>query len=134
MDILSTIKKLNFPKDKYLVIGGASMAVRGLKETKDIDLFLSKDFIEELRTDSSWKYHPRIIPTEEAGLVNNDGTIELYPTIGGIHLDFEDMKTREEIIDGIPFADLHDILTIKETYKREKDLKDIELIKKYLSK
>ena len=109
------------------------MAVRGLKETKDIDLFLSKDFIEKLRTDNSWKYHPRIIPTEEAGLANNDGTIELYPTIGGIHLNFEDMKTREEIIDGIPFADLHDILTIKETYKREKDLKDIELIKRFLS-
>ena len=108
------------------------MAGRKLKETKDIDLLLSKDFIEELRKDTTWKYHPRIIPSEEAGLVNSDGSVELYPAVGGIALSFEDMKTREEIIDGIPFADLHDILRIKETYKREKDMGDIELIKTYL--
>ena len=109
------------------------MVGRRLKETKDIDLLLSKDFIEELRNDDTWHHHPRIILTEEAGLVNNDGTIELYPTVGGINLSFEDMKTREEIIEGIPFADLNDILKIKETYKRKKDLKDIELIKIYLA-
>ena len=133
MDIFSELKKLNFPKSKYLVIGGATMAGRGLKQTKDLDLLLSRDFIEELRKDKKWKYHPRIIPPEEAGLVNEDGTVELYPTVGGgLSLSFEDMKTREEIIQDFPFADLRDELLIKQAFRREKDLKDIELIEEYL--
>ena len=134
MDIFLELKKLNFPKEKYLVIGGAALAGRGLKETRDLDILLSRDFMEKLRKDSNWSYHPRIIPTEEAGLVSDDGTVELYPTVGGIDLPFEDMKTREEIIEGIPFADLHDIVKIKESYGREKDLKDIVLIQNYLKK
>ena len=132
MDIFFELKKLNFPTEKYLVIGGAALAGRGLKETRDLDILLSKDLMEELRKDTSWNHHPRIIPTEEAGLVNDEGTVELYPTVGGIDLPFEDMKTREEIIEGIPFADLHDIVKIKESYGREKDLKDIVLIQSYL--
>lgn len=134
MDIFFELKKLNFPSDTYLVIGGAALAGRNLKQTRDLDILVRKDFLEELRKDPNWKYHPRIIPTEEAGLVNGDGTVELYPTVGGIDLTFKEMKTREEIIDGIPFANLTDILLIKQVYKREKDLKDIELIQVYLKK
>lgn len=135
MDIFAELKKLNFPQEKYLVIGGASMAGRGLKQTKDLDLLLSRDLIEELRKDSNWQYHPRIIPTEEAGLVNEDGTVELYPTVGGgLDLSFEDMKSREEVIQGFPFADLKDELLIKQAFRREKDLKDIALIEAYLVK
>jgi hypothetical protein len=133
MDIFSELKKLNFPQEKYLVIGGAALAGRNLKQTRDLDILVEKDFLEELRKDSNWKYHPRVIPTEEAGLVNDEGTVELYPTVGSIDLKFQDMKTREEIIEGIPFADLRDILLIKKSYAREKDLKDAELIERYLA-
>jgi hypothetical protein len=134
MDIFSELKKLNFPQDKYLVIGGAALAGRNLKQTRDLDILVEKDFLKELEKDTNWKYHPRIIPTEEAGLVNDDGTVELYPTVGGIDLRFEDMKTREETIEGFPFANLKDILRIKQAYHREKDLKDIELIETYLAR
>lgn len=132
MDIFSTIKNLHLPANKYLVIGGAALAGRGIKETKDVDLLLSKDLLNEFRNSNSWLYHPRIIPTEEAGLVNSDGTVELYPTVGGINLPYEEIKAREEVIDGIPFANLMDILKIKQFYKRDKDLKDIVLIEEYL--
>jgi hypothetical protein len=134
MDIFLELKKLNFPPDKYLVIGGAALAGRNLKQTRDLDILVEKNFLEELRKDSHWKYHPRIIPTEKAGLVNEEGTVELYPSVGKIDLEFEDMKTREETIEGVPFANLQDILLIKKSYRREKDLKDIELIETYLAR
>ncbi len=134
MDIFSELKKLNFPQEKYLVIGGAALAGRNLKQTRDLDILVEKDFLENLRKDHNWKYHPRIIPTEEAGLVNEEGTVELYPTVGGVDLKFEEMKAREEIIQGIPFANLRDIFLIKQSYRREKDLKDIELIERYLAR
>jgi hypothetical protein len=133
MDIFSELEKLNFPQDKYMVIGGAAMAGRGIKQTKDLDLLLSRDFIEALRTDSAWHHHPRIIPTEGAGLVNESGTVELYPTIGGFELGFDELVERVEMINGFPFAHLEDVMKIKKTYNREKDLKDIELIEMYIS-
>jgi hypothetical protein len=120
MDIFLELKKLNFPPDKYLVIGGAALAGRNLKQTRDLDILVEKNFLEELRKDSHWKYHPRIIPTEKAGLVNEEGTVELYPTVGKIDLEFEDMKTREETIEGVPFANLQDILLIKKLIEEKK--------------
>ncbi len=133
MDIFFELNRLNFPKDKYLVIGGAALAGRGLKQTQDLDMLVQKDFLEELRKSSVWKHHPRIITTEEPGLVNMSGTVELYPTVGGADLTFDDMKKREEIINGFPFARLNDILLIKLAYHREKDLKDIVVIRTFLT-
>lgn len=134
MDILSEIKKLNFDSSEYVIIGGASMALRGLKETKDIDILISQSLLEKLKRESAWRHHPRIIPTDEAGLVNDDGTIELYPTIGSdIDLSFDLVKHNQEIVDGIPCISLNDLLLIKQTYKREKDFNDIKLIEAYLA-
>lgn len=132
MDIFSELKKLDFPTDQYVVIGGAAMAGRGIKETKDLDLLLSRSLIETLKKDPTWHHHPRIVPTEEAGLVNDDGTVELYPTIDGFEQGFDDLKERVEMINGFPFANLHDVIKIKQTYNREKDIKDIERIQSYL--
>lgn len=135
MDLFTEIKKLHFPPEDYIVIGGAALAGRGLKETRDIDLLVSRRLLERLAGDPSWKVHPRIIPTEEAGLVRDDGIlVELYPTVGLIDLPFEEVKACEELIDGIPFANLTHILAIKEAYAREKDLVDIQRIKNYLTR
>ncbi len=113
----------------------AALAGRGLKETRDIDLLVSRKLLAKLANDASWKVHPRIIPTEEAGLVRDDGIlVELYPTVGLIDLPFEIIKASEEIIDGIPFANLSHILAIKEAYAREKDLVDVKRIQSYLKK
>ncbi|MDB5260654.1 MAG: hypothetical protein JWN37_885 [Candidatus Nomurabacteria bacterium] len=132
-DIFTLIKSLNFPPDKYVVIGGAAMAGRKIKETTDIDILVSQDLLEELKKKPEWHYHPRIIPTEPSGLVNNEGTVELYPTIGGTNKGFEEVRKDSEMIQGIPFATLSHVVEIKKIYSRNKDLKDIEIIKKYLS-
>ena len=134
MDVFTETKKLRFPIDEYVIIGGAALAARGIKETRDIDIVVSQKLITELRKEKFWHYHPRIIETEEAGLVNSSGTVELYPTVGGIPtLSFDDLRKRAEIIDGIPFASLQDVRLIKETYRRDKDLKDLAFIEQYLN-
>ncbi len=133
MDILKLVKNLNFPQSEFLIIGGAAMAIRKIKETKDIDILVSKDLLEQLKKDTTWNYHSRIVVTEESGLINNDKTIELYPTIANDTLTFSELKANQEIIGTVPVACLNDVLRIKEFYHREKDLKDIELIKLYLN-
>lgn len=133
-NIIKTIEELNFPQSEYIIIGGAAMAIRGLKETRDIDILVSKKLLENLRKLDTWQHHPRIVASEEAGLVNKEKTTELYPSIASNTITFESLKSNEEIIEGIPFADLEDIIKIKSFYAREKDLKDIELIEKYLER
>lgn len=132
INVIEIIKSLNFPQSKYIIIGGAAMAIRDLKETRDIDILVSEKFLEELKQKSAWEFHPRIIASEKPGLINKDKTVELYPSIAQDTLTFSDLKSKEEIIEGVPFANLIDIIKIKEFYNREKDLKDIELIRTYL--
>ena len=48
-EIFDELEKLDLPKDKYIVISGASLVCQGLIEkTNDIDLACSKDFFEKL--------------------------------------------------------------------------------------
>ncbi len=134
MDIFAEIKKYNFPTEEYVVIGGAAMAARGLKETNDIDIVVSQKLLEEYRTKEGWHRHERIIPTEEPGVANDEGTIELYPSVGGIaEMDFARLKKNAEIIESIPFAGLDDVRIIKEVYARDKDLIDVAKIKAFLA-
>ena len=66
------------------------------------------------------------------GLVNKEGSIELYPTIAGDTISFRELRKNAEIINDIPFISLEDVVRIKEFYGREKDKFDIERIKNYL--
>lgn len=132
MHILTTIQSLNFPPSQYILIGGAAMAIRGMKETKDIDILVSKELLESLQGKPSWHHHPRIIATEEPGLVSSDKLVELYPTIASNTITFDELKAHEEIIEGVPVAHLDDIMRIKEFYHREKDQADVALIAEHL--
>ncbi len=131
MDIFTQIKRLNFPLDQYVVFGGAAIAARGIRETNDADILVTKELLDKCAQDGQWKIHPRLDPNEPAGLDN--GIIEIYPTIGGgFSTNFKELRANADMIDGIPFCSLEDVIRIKEVYGREKDLKDVELIRRYL--
>lgn len=157
MNIAKIVKKLAFPQSEYIIIGGAALALRGIKETSDIDILVSKSLLEKLKEeneklkdeDKYWVYHPRIIASEEAGLIhksentklgidtetgaNNEYTVvELYPSIACDTVTFTELKNNQEMIDDIPVAHLTDIIKIKEFYNRDKDKKDIEVARRYL--
>ncbi|MCL5006743.1 MAG: hypothetical protein M1153_01150 [Patescibacteria group bacterium] len=131
MSIFTKIKELNFPPDQYIVFGGAAIAARGIRETKDADILVTQELLDECSQDNQWQTHPRLDPNEPAGLDN--GIIEIYSTIGGgFSTNFKELRANADIIDDIPFCSLEDVIRIKEAYGREKDLKDVELIKQYL--
>lgn len=131
MDIFTQIKRLNFPSDQYVVFGGAAIAARGIRETNDADILVTKELLDKCSQDGQWKVHPRLNPNEPAGLDN--GIIEIYPTIGGgFPTNFKKLRANADMIDSIPFCSLEDVIRIKEAYGREKDLKDIDLIRQHL--
>ena len=131
MKIIEDIKKLNLPTGKYSVVGGSAMAGRGIRETGDIDLILTEDLYEELKKGGWAEKEKRPgyfhIYKDEAEATKNFNHIE------GLNLKVEDVIKNSEIIDGVPFMSLDDLVKLKQTMGREKDLRDIELIKDYLS-
>lgn len=111
-EIFAELKKLNFPKDEYIIIGGASLVCQNvIEETSDIDLACSREFYDSL----DW---PMI-----TGYFGND--IKVFTSFE-IGVNFYDEK-RITVIDGYRFAD---IIACYEVKKMEKRKENKKLLKK----
>lgn len=128
MNIFKEIEKLNFPTDEYVVMGGAALAARGLKETDDVDMIVSNDLLEKCRKEGKWELHSRMNPDQPSGL--HCGDIELYPNVGHDNFNptFKELRERAIMINNVPVCSLEDIIEIKRSFGREKDLIDVEKI------
>lgn len=117
--ILDKLKNLNFPKSQYCVMTGAALVLHGIKpETADIDIGCTSTLFKELLNKGFEIKHKKPF---EAIII--DDCIEIYE-------NWAPEKT--EIVEGIPVADIKSIRKYKEELGRHKDLKDIELIDKFL--
>ncbi len=125
-ELLKELKQLNLPPEAFAIFGSGPMAVRGLKEAGDLDIIVRKDVWEELAKQYGVK-------DEEKGQIVV-GNIDIF-----CHwrpwLDNEaELIETAEMIDGWPYVRLEHVLEWKKKFGRDKDLKDIELIEKYLEK
>lgn len=129
MNIFNQIKKLNFPLGKYVVVGGAAMAARGIKNTRDIDIVVTPDLFEKCKREG-WR--PKLKPNGEIGL--QKGIVEVYLDVncGDFNPTTEYLIQSSEIINGILFLNLKNVIRFKKEYGKEKDARDIGLIEKYL--
>lgn len=130
MNIIETVKSLNLPTGHYVVFGSAPMAVRGLRESSDIDLLVDKGLFEELRK-LGWEETK--LPSGDS-LLSKDN-IEVFDgwNVGGYHPDTEDLISRADMFEEVPFATLADVLEWKEASGRPKDLVDVEILRNFLS-
>lgn len=122
MKYLDEFKKLNLPKDKFAIFGSGPLAIRNLRENKDIDIIVKQD----LWIDLTKKYE---IINEKGGLIRI-GHIEIYkewPPFGNLNNLIDDA----DIINKFPFVKLKHVLRWKKFINREKDQKDIRLIENY---
>ncbi|MEX2515038.1 MAG: hypothetical protein WD335_02845 [Candidatus Paceibacterota bacterium] len=129
--VISIIKDLHFPPDQYLVIAGTVMAVHGIRKADDVDLVISSDLFEHLKEEGDWEHCTRHEDNSEflaRDKIDIASKLDLYdyPTT------LTEAKIRQDIIEGIPFMGLNDLIEFKQVYGRKKDLGDIKLIKDYL--
>jgi hypothetical protein len=129
MDIVSKVKSLNLPIGQYIIFGSGPLAVHGIRDARDIDLFVTTDLYKQLEAEG-WQEKEW-----------SDGGYYLAKDIfqaddswhyGDYNPAPEEIIARSEIFDGVPFACLTDVLEWKRAFGRPKDLIDIELIEKYL--
>ena len=122
-DIIDTLKKYNFDSTKYIVISSAAMVLLGIKDTtKDIDIAVSDDYYEYLLKNYNCKFER----------INEYGK-KVYFIHDNINFSSTYYKNNRLIIEEIPIQTANDILELKLFLKREKDYKDIELIKEYIN-
>ena len=123
IELLNLLKELNFPKDEYYVLSGASLVLRGIrKEANDLDLCISEELFNEIKD----KYNLAEGNKNECGFYKINDNLEIVVD------KKEDFKM--EIGEKYNLEDLQTILDFKIKRNKPKDQKDIENIKKHLEK
>lgn len=126
--LFQRVKELKLPLGKYALFGSAPLGVRGLKDCHDVDIIVTEDLWNEYKDKGNWetkKFNDRTLY-----LANGD--VELWKDWGPGQWDVKQLIREAEIIDELPFVKLERALEWKRLNAREKDLKDIETIKKFL--
>jgi len=119
------VLKLNLPKGSFAIFGSGPMAIRGIRDANDIDLVVR----QELWDDYARKYPANIKKGYDLEVEGISLIADWKPYIS----DTNSLIENPDIIQGLPFVKLDYLLSFKSALGREKDLKDIELIKKYFA-
>lgn len=127
-EIIKKLEKYNFDKEEYILISSGSMVMQGLKESaKDLDIAVSSKLCGELIK----KYNPEIHEYEM------DGEKIKYYSFDDFDFSINNYQKEDRIFThGIPVQNINSLLKFKKgllrNLNREKDKKDIILIKNYL--
>ena len=121
-DIIKRLNSFPYNKGEYWVITGSAMVVYGIREmTHDIDMGCTSKMADQLEKDG---YEPTLTESGNRKFVIGED-IEI----------FENWKFGTiEHIDGVPVLSLDGLIEMKISLGREKDIKDITLIKEFSQK
>jgi hypothetical protein len=123
MKFLNELKNLKLPPEQFAVFGSGPLAIRGLREANDLDIIVTKKLWNKLIE----KYNP----TEKGNeiIISN---ISIFQDWKPWFSEIETLIKGADIIDEIRYVKLDKVMKWKQNLNREKDQKDIQLIKKYL--
>lgn len=144
--ILETLYELGLPEESYIVIGGASMVLRGIKtHTEDLDMLVSEDTMRALAESpgASIKNPPLRAryrgATNHTVWVKNDFTpipVSATDELGDGYypMSFYRTKDRAEMVSFVPCIPLEDVVKSKEALQRPKDIADLHAIAAFTGK
>ncbi len=124
MDYFNELKLLNLPPGKFAIFGSGPMAVRGIRNSADLDIIVKQDLWQALviKFPLALQHNPTCLEI---------GNIQIYKDWLELSDRIDEMIDSAEIIKGFPFVQLKYVVQWKKQFGREKDIKDIELIQKY---
>jgi hypothetical protein len=127
-NIIDKLVQADLPSKKYAVFGSGPMAIRGMRESCDLDLVVSQD-LYDLCLHSGW-----VEKSNQGVLSLTKDSISLYSSweIRGYKRPVNKLISTAEIIAGYPFVNLDEVVMWKKAMARDKDIKDIQLISDYL--
>ena len=122
-DILNLLSKLNFPKDEFYILSGASLVIREIRdEAQDLDLCISKELFNQIKDTYSLTDDKK----NECGFYHISDSIEIVVD--------DKSKFNMEVAEPYNLEDLYTILDFKKKRNKPKDQVDILKIEEYLKK
>ena len=121
-EVIKYLNSYHLDLNEYMVIAGSSMVIQGLKEsTCDIDIAVSK------------KLNDYLLSNYKCEVEKEFDTFTTYMIDDKLNFS-TNMFNNDEVImyEGIPVQSLEGIRNHKRLLGREKDIKDINIINKYL--
>ena len=119
-EILATLDAFPYDRGGYWVITGAAMVLYGIRDQAvDIDLGCTAELADRLEADG--------LPLRRTG----DGK-RWFRYGDSIEIFEEWLQDTVVTADGFPVVSLRGLIGMKQELGREKDLKDIEMIRAYL--
>ena len=127
-EILKTLKKYNLKKEKYIIISSAAMVLNNIKkETKDIDIAVDEEYEKELLKE----YKCEI----EREITDNNKKFTAYMIDDVINFSTHYYgEYKAKIIEEYCVQTPEEILKLKQRLNREKDKKDIKILKEEINK
>lgn len=122
-DKLKELDKLNLPIGLYAIFGSGPLAIRKIRDSKDIDIIVK----EEL-----WIMLSKSYPVLDNGSIRI-GFIEIFKDWLPWFSEIDSLIDDADVIENHRYVKLKYVLKWKKAYAREKDIKDVKLIKEYLS-
>jgi hypothetical protein len=131
MDIFAEVKRLNLPLGQYVVFGGGPLMAHGIRDTADVDLFVTPELYQVLKADG---WEEKELGGPHGGLYLVSGIYEADDTwhYGDYDPTPETIIAAANMIQGVPFAPLAEVLKWKRAFGRPKDVADVELIERHI--
>lgn len=120
------IQALHLKKGDYVVVAGGVLAILGLRPTNDIDLVVSQEMFNKLKSLPDW----------QVDYFNDQEVLKNDPYDVGVSFDGANLETLlldSLSRDGVEYMNPERLLNWKQKMNREKDQRDITLLLKYLS-
>lgn len=142
-EIFRLLDSLNLSSNEYLIMGSGIMFVLGIRpfeELDDLDLFVTNSAFEkvknlgEVQYDEEWDCKYVFLFDKKIEIWNGWGPGVYSKTKQKIAYSFSDLHSRTIYIGKYPFEDILDVLEWKIARGKQKDIKHIEMINKYLRK
>ncbi len=127
-EILNKLNEYNFDTNEYIVISSAALVIQGVKEeTKDIDISVTPKYYKYLEEN----YNCELERYDEK---NNINIYYIDDVINFSTNYYSEDKDDFILLDGIKIQSISSVTRLKNMLNRPKDMKDIELINKFLEK
>lgn len=121
---LNELKKLKLPQKDYAIFGSGPLAIRGIRDSRDIDIIVKQ---------SLWDKLAKKYPIKNGKLIEL-GFMEIFRDWSPFFNEVDNLIDDSDLFQGIQFVKLKYVLEWKNISLREKDKKDIKLINDYLRK
>lgn len=124
LEKLEKLQNLELPEGQHLIWGSGPLAIRGLREGRDVDLLVTASYWEKLAQE-----YP--VQGEKKNLISL-GDVEVWSECMNLTPLIDEMIKNCDWVEGFPFMKLSYVVQWKRHLGREKDLRDIALIEELL--